>query len=61
MKKRNPINKNGTVRELTTKDIRAMKSAKEVLPADLLTILPERKISQRSTQKFVKIPLTISL
>ena len=46
MKKKSLIDKNGSVRELSREDIRAMKSAKEVLPPELLAVLAKRKVSQ---------------
>ena len=39
MKEKPLTNETGEVRELTAKNIRAMRSAGEVLPADLLKIL----------------------
>ena len=51
MKKKPLTNKVGQVRELTQEDIRAMKSASEVLPTDLLKILPKKKVGQRGPQK----------
>jgi uncharacterized protein (DUF4415 family) len=49
---RKPLtDKSGEVRELARKDIRAMRSAAEVLPADLLAILPKRKRGERGPQK----------
>lgn len=49
---RKPLtDKSGEVRELTRKDIRAMRSAAEVLPAELLAILPKRKRGERGPQK----------
>ena len=43
--------KNGVVRELTQQDMRAMRPASEVLPADLLKVLPKRQVGQRGAQK----------
>lgn len=37
-------NKDGKVRELSSKDIRQMKSAAEALPAELAASLPKRKM-----------------
>lgn len=51
MKKRPLTNKEGEVRELTADDIRAMRPAEEVLPADLLEVLHKRKVGQRGRQK----------
>jgi uncharacterized protein (DUF4415 family) len=48
------IDKSGEVRELTAKDIRAMKSAGEVLPPELLNILPKRMRGERGPQKTPK-------
>lgn len=49
---RKPLtNKAGEVRELTREDIRRMRPAAEVLPADLLAILPKRKRGERGPQK----------
>ena len=44
-------NKDGEVRELTSKDISDMRSADEILPADLLSSFPKRKPGQRGKQK----------
>jgi uncharacterized protein (DUF4415 family) len=55
MKKKQPLtNKSGKVRELKSKDIRAMRSAKEVLPSELLRVLPKRKRGERGEQKELK-------
>ncbi len=51
MRKKTLTNKSGQVRELTGKDIRAMKSASEVLPKKLLNVLPKRKRGERGSQK----------
>lgn len=60
MKKRPLTSKVGHVRELTRKDIASMRSASEVLPSDLLDILPKRKVGQRGQQKAaIKIPITL--
>jgi len=49
---RKPLtDKSGEVRELTRKDIRAMRPAAEVLPPELLAILPKRKPGQRGPQR----------
>jgi uncharacterized protein (DUF4415 family) len=50
MKKRSLTNKSGQVRELTSKDIRSMRPAKEVLPSQLLKVLPKRKRGERGPQ-----------
>lgn len=60
MKKKPLTNKIGRVRELTRKDIRNMRPADEILPADLLNVLPKRKIGQRGPQKSpTKISVTL--
>lgn len=52
--------KTGEVRELTREDIREMRSASDVLPASLTTILPKRTRGQRGLQKHpTKVPITI--
>lgn len=51
MKKKPLTNKSGRVRELTSKDIRAMRPASEVLPEKLLNVLPKRKRGERGPQK----------
>lgn len=43
MKKKALTNQAGVVRELTCEDIRNMASAEEVLPPELVAILPKRK------------------
>jgi hypothetical protein len=56
MKKKPLTNKQGEVRELTLQDIKAMRPAKEVLPAELLAVLPKRQSGQRKQQeKVVKV------
>lgn len=60
MKKKALTNEAGEVRELTREDIREMKSAVEVLPAELFEILPTRKVGQRGRQKKpTKISITL--
>ena len=60
MSKKPLANKSGQVRELTKEDIRAMRPAKEVLPAELLDVLPKRKVGQRGPQKQpTKISVTL--
>ncbi len=60
MKKKPLTNKDGLVRELTGKDIRAMRAASEVLPVDLLNILPKRKVGERGRQKTpTKVSVTL--
>ena len=50
--KRKPLtSKSGRVRELTGKDIRAMRSAADVLPKRLISVLPKRKRGERGPQK----------
>ena len=44
-------NKSGHVREITGKDIRAMRPASEVLPEKLLNALPKRRRGERGPQK----------
>jgi uncharacterized protein (DUF4415 family) len=49
---RKPLtDKSGEVRELTREDIRAMRPAVEVLPPELLAVLPKRKPGQRGPQR----------
>jgi uncharacterized protein (DUF4415 family) len=49
---RKPLtDKKGEVRELESVDIRAMRSAAEVLPPELVRVLPRRKPGQRGVQK----------
>ena len=43
--------KSGEVRELEVEDFRRMRSASDVLPAELLAILPKRRPGQRGPQK----------
>lgn len=53
-------NEEGEVRELTLEDMRSMRPAAEVLPPELLAMLPKRHVGQRGTQKTpVKKPVTI--
>ena len=61
MKKKKVLtSKSGRVRELTTKDIRAMRSAGEVLPSQLVGVLPKRKRGERGPQvKPKKISVTL--
>jgi len=51
MTKKPLTNKSGNVRELTSKDIRAMRPASEVLPKKLLEALPKRRRGERGPQK----------
>lgn len=60
MKKKLLTNESGQVRELTRQDIRDMRPASEVLPTELLNILPKRKVGHRGLQKTpTKIPVTL--
>jgi len=60
MKKKSLTSKSGRVRELKNKDIRSMRSASEVLPADLVSVLPKRKRGERGHQiKPKKISVTV--
>jgi uncharacterized protein (DUF4415 family) len=60
MKKKSLTDKAGNVKELTQEDIRAMRPAAEILPTDLLDVLPKRKIGQRGNQqKPRKISVTL--
>ncbi len=53
-------NKEGEVRELTSRDISNMRPAHEVFPADLLSSFPKRKPGQRGKQKQpTKIAVTL--
>jgi len=51
MKKKPLTNKEGDVRELTSEDMNSMRSAKEILPDDVLSVLPKLSIGQRGKQK----------
>ncbi len=60
MKKEPLTDKTGEVRELTGVDIRSMRTGDEVLPADLLKVLPKSKVGQRGRQKApTKISITL--
>jgi uncharacterized protein (DUF4415 family) len=60
MRKKPLTNKAGQVRELTGKDIRSMRPAKEVLPSQLLNVLPKRNRGERGPQvKPKKISVTL--
>jgi uncharacterized protein (DUF4415 family) len=49
---RKPLtDKNGEVRELEVEDFRAMRSASDMLPTELLALLPKRRPGQRGAQK----------
>ena len=43
--------KSGEVRELTREDMKRFRPAAEVLPQELLAVLPKRKPGQRGAQK----------
>jgi uncharacterized protein (DUF4415 family) len=59
-KKKLLTSKAGQVRELTRKDIRGMRSVSEVLPAELINVLPKRKRGERGLQiKPRKISVTL--
>ena len=50
--KRKPLtDESGEVRELTREDFRAMRPAAEVLPPELVAILPTRRPGQRGPQR----------
>ncbi len=52
MKKKKPLtNKQGEVRELKTEDFKRFRAAEDVLPHELLKVLPKRKPGQRGKQK----------
>jgi len=51
MRKKQLTSKSGRVKELTGKDIRAMRPASAVLPQSLLNVLPKRKRGERGPQK----------
>ncbi|MGV8996916.1 MAG: BrnA antitoxin family protein [Parvibaculaceae bacterium] len=51
MSKKPLMDEDGEVPELTREDIRRMRPAAEVLPAELLAILPKRKRGERGPQK----------
>ena len=59
MAKRSPLtDQNGEVRELT-KDLKKFKPAEEVLPAELLSVLPKRgRPVSASTKKAINIRLS---
>ncbi len=44
-------NKAGEVRELTMADMRRFRPAAEVLPPELVAILPKRRVGERGPQK----------
>jgi uncharacterized protein (DUF4415 family) len=51
MKKKPLTDKAGNVRSLAAADIRAMRPAGEVLPAELTNMLPKRRRGERGPQK----------
>ena len=51
MKRKPLINENGEVRELTKEDMKLFKSTSEVLPKDLLKVLPKRGRPAKSRPK----------
>ena len=51
MKMKPLTDKSGEVRELTKEDIKRFRPAAEVLPQELLAVLPKRKQGQRGAQK----------
>lgn len=51
MSKKPLTSRNGEVRELTRADLRAMRPVREVLPAELVAILPKRRPGQRGPQR----------
>ncbi|MEW5890547.1 MAG: BrnA antitoxin family protein [Pseudomonadota bacterium] len=60
MRKKPLTDKDGKVRELTREDIRAMRPADEVLPSDLLAVLPKRRHGQRGPQRRpTKVSVTV--
>ena len=62
MRKKPLTNKNGEVRELDKAALRAMRPARDVLPPELVAILPKRKPGQRGPQKApIKQQVTLRL
>jgi uncharacterized protein (DUF4415 family) len=51
MKKKPLTDKDGEVRELTAEDMKLFRPAAEVLPPELLAVLPKRKPGQRGPQR----------
>lgn len=51
MKKKPLTNQSGEVRPLTQEDMKEFRPAAEVLPSDLVSILPKRNPGQRGPQK----------
>ncbi len=54
MNKKPLTNESGEVRSLTRADIKEFRPASEVLPAELMAVLPKRKPGQRGKQKSPK-------
>jgi len=60
MKKKPLTDEAGEVRELTGEDMARFRPAAEVLPSELVAVLPKRKPGQRGAQKKpTKEPVTI--
>ena len=60
MKMKPLTDKSGEVRELTKEDVKRFRPASEVLPQELLAVLPKRKPGQRGAQKRpTKEPVTV--
>jgi uncharacterized protein (DUF4415 family) len=51
MKKKPLIDENGEVREITADDLKSFKPASEVLPLELLAVLPKKGIPVKETPK----------
>jgi uncharacterized protein (DUF4415 family) len=51
VKKKPLTDKDGEVRELTAEDMKLFRPAAEVLPPELLAVLPKRKPGQRGPQR----------
>ncbi|WP_404404362.1 BrnA antitoxin family protein [Pelagibacterium halotolerans] len=51
MSRKSLTDKDGEVRELTRDDLQSMKPAADMLPADLVAVLPKRKAGQRGPQR----------
>lgn len=51
MKSKPLIDDNGEVREITRADLKRARPAREVLPKELLEVLPKRKPGQRGPQR----------
>jgi uncharacterized protein (DUF4415 family) len=60
MRMKSLTDKSGEVRELTKGDMKRFRPAAEVLPQELLAVLPKRKPGQRGAQKRpTKEPVTV--